>query len=279
MRFPFRRVFEDFPIASYILATLGWSWGVWIFLMLSSLDSNQRIWKCFYVAGLSGPLVASLLVTFASGGLSGVRALLKQCSIWQVAPRWYAAALGLPPFLMMAAWGLGAMGVAWRPPSWELLLATLLWVAVRGGPVNEELGWRGFLLPRLLARHNPFWASLILLPMWTVWHWPLWFLDGIPHKYWPFPIFVLILIPMTFLFTWLHLNTRGSVLLAVVFHTSINTAIKFIPILPPQYSGLSPFLAWIGFAWLLALVVIYRNKAVWFARAKARAPVLRPVCV
>lgn len=38
---------------------------------------------------------------------------------------------------------------------------------------GEEVGWRGFALPRLRDRHNALWASLIVTLFWALWHWPL----------------------------------------------------------------------------------------------------------
>ncbi len=60
-----------------------------------------------------------------------------------------------------------------RHPQWSALAPLLLWQDLLGGPVGEEFGWRGFLLPRLTARLGPTPATLLLALIWIAWHLPL----------------------------------------------------------------------------------------------------------
>ncbi|MDB6031100.1 MAG: Abortive infection protein [Verrucomicrobiales bacterium] len=231
---------------------------------------TSKLWKLTYIAGLSGPLLAALLVSFAIGGRTAAEALLKQGLIWKLKSRWYFAALALPPFLMMGGWymaaSIGQTHPEWEMPSLSLLPLTFLIMVLRGGPLNEEFGWRGFLLPKLLERFSPFEASLIVAPIWTVWHLPLWFLPGVPHKYWPFGLFALLIVPITFLFTWLYCRSKGSVLIAILFHASFNTAIHYLPLLPPRHSSLVPFKMWVGLAWVLTALIVAKDSKVWFGQ-------------
>src|SRR5207249_7543352 len=113
--------------------------------------------------------------------------------------------------------------------------------------------------------HNRFCASLILAPIWALWHWPLWFFRERPHPSWPFHYFLLLVIPLAFLFTWLYIQTRGSVLAAILFHAAINTTILFVPMLPPRHPGLGPFALWIGVTWVVAVAVVWSNRDGWFS--------------
>jgi membrane protease YdiL (CAAX protease family) len=79
----------------------------------------------------------------------------------------------------------------------------------------EELGRRGFALPLLLASSSPLTASLLLGVVWSLWHLPVVLSDPVLRT--PVP-FLLAVLPASVLFTWLFLHTRGSVLLAVLFH-------------------------------------------------------------
>ena len=170
--------------------------------------------------------------------------------------------------MLLAGTGLYSLlfraSIKFEPLTVRMALVSFAWMVVRGGPVNEEIGWRGFLLPELLNRYNPFWASLILLPVWAGWHLPLWRLPGLPHQYWPFPYFLMLIAPITFLFTWLHLRSRGSVLIAILFHASINTTIHLLPLLPPRFPGLGPFAFWIAMTWVIVLILVWARKDVWF---------------
>lgn len=97
------------------------------------------------------------------------------------------------------------------------------------GGLSEEPGWRGFALPRLQARFSPFTASLILGLLWAVWHAPARF-GGIEAKSLEDTIVEWILIVfVTFLFTWLYNRTEGSVLATAILHPSMNTTSRFVP--------------------------------------------------
>ncbi|HEU5103163.1 MAG TPA: CPBP family intramembrane glutamic endopeptidase [Roseiflexaceae bacterium] len=89
--------------------------------------------------------------------------------------------------------------------------------------IGEELGWRGYALPRLQARYGGLGASLILGILWAAWHLPNQFIPGLEFYGYGFATFALYVVAMTVLFTWLARETHGSVLLAWLFHGAINT--------------------------------------------------------
>jgi membrane protease YdiL (CAAX protease family) len=259
------------PISSYVILCFLLSWGLWAPLMLLNISFYAHIWKLLYVAGLSGPLFAAATVSIVTGGTPALKDLLSRACIWRAPAVLYVIAIGLSPLLMGIAWGFSAeMGErhgTWIIPSLAMLPVTFLIMALRGGPLNEEIGWRGFLLPHLLRKHTPFRASLILGGIWGAWHIPLWFLNGLPHPTWPYGLFLLLVLSCTFLFTWLHLKSGGSVLLAILFHSSINTGIHYFPILPPRHPSLVPFVWWVGLTCVAAGIVILKERRLWFSRS------------
>src|SRR3712207_6537622 len=88
--------------------------------------------------------------------------------------------------------------------------------------MGEELGWRGYALPRLLARRSALAASLILGLLWGLWHLPTFYVLGAPQHGLPISAFLLLTMAYSVLFTWIYLHTRGSVLIATLFHSAIN---------------------------------------------------------
>lgn len=176
-------------------------------------------------------LVATLLTNHWSLHQS-VATFFRPLWQWRVNPIWYLFALLLLPavaystlFLLEGAENLadfflrplGAMQVG------DVLLLFLL-SALVGGPLGEELGWRGYALPRLQQLYNDTTSSLWLGGVWTLWHLPL-YVTGVYHGrvdeillrfFWT--------IPLAFLFTYLHRRTNGSILLAMLLHTSFNIA-------------------------------------------------------
>jgi membrane protease YdiL (CAAX protease family) len=100
------------------------------------------------------------------------------------------------------------------------------------GPLPEEMGWRGYALDQLQARHSPLVASLILGSAWSLWHLPMYLIEGtFQHGmglgsplFW---IFSLGMLPQSILMAWIYNNTRRSTLSAALFHFAINFSGEF----------------------------------------------------
>jgi membrane protease YdiL (CAAX protease family) len=185
-----------------------------------------------------------------------MRDLFRRFTKWRVNPLWFGVALTLPPTLAVAAIAIqtamigDSLDLRLFDPSLEILPHFLL-VLVVGGPLGEELGWRGFALPRLQAV-SPLWLSTLLLALaWAGWHLPLWWIAEIPSS---FAFYVVGVIPLTFLFTWLSVRSSGSVLIAMLFHASINTCIVRLPLF-------AALVSWTALLWIVAGVVIFFDRA------------------
>ena len=107
-------------------------------------------------------------------------------------------------------------------------LATFPLVIVLGGPLFEEPGWRGFALPRLQPLHGPLVGTLILGLLWALWHLPEFLIPSWAESsggtgFLAIVKFVLIAIAFAIVTTWVFNNTKGSVFIAILVHTSIDT--------------------------------------------------------
>lgn len=96
------------------------------------------------------------------------------------------------------------------------------------GPLGEELGWRGYALPRLLALLTPFWAAVLLGAVWAIWH-----LNGfvgpnaVLAKNFSFFAFAAACIAATFTMTWLFIHGRGNLLVCgVATHLALNAMLE-----------------------------------------------------
>ena len=203
---------KRYPLASYFILAYAFAW---------SLVLLTRVSMLFGFLALFSPAAAAIIVTAGTDGRAGIRALFQRVAIWQVGLRWYAVALGLPAVLSLGVVGLSlALGAPAEVRFSELSpLTVILFFLV----IGEELGWRGYALPRLQARYGALGASLLLGILWAGWHLPNQFIPGLEFYSYGFPAFALYVVPMTVLFTWLANQARGSVLLAWLFHGAINT--------------------------------------------------------
>ena len=185
-----------------------------------TLASLVQVSFLFVLLALFGPAVAALVVSLISGGFTAVRELLWRVMIWRVHVKWYAAVIAIPLLHVLAA--LALERASGRPPPFDLgdfsTTSLILGVLV----VGEELGWRGYLLPRLLDRYNALTASLIVGVMWGVWHLAVFVTPAFPHSERSFALFLISTTVYSVWFTWLFLRTRGSALLATLFHASLN---------------------------------------------------------
>jgi membrane protease YdiL (CAAX protease family) len=97
-----------------------------------------------------------------------------------------------------------------------------------GSSMGEELGWRGYALPRLEAHRKALNTSILLGIAWALWHLPLWLSKGYPLTEGSVAWAGLGIVADSILFTWVYNNTRGSLLLALLFHTSIAVTALFL---------------------------------------------------
>jgi membrane protease YdiL (CAAX protease family) len=95
---------------------------------------------------------------------------------------------------------------------------------------GEEVGWRGFALPRLQARTSPLVASLILGIFWCSWHVFLWQAEGSPIFSWQYWLFQYALhMTTSVIIGWIYNRSKGSILVAGIAHAAANTAAAFFP--------------------------------------------------
>lgn len=154
--------------------------------------------------------------------------------------RWYAIALGLPMILALTRAG-GHLLLGGSAAIQFGGLSVLNFVVF---VVGEELGWRGYALPRLLAMKSVLAASLSLDVLWGAWHLPTFFVPGAPQYGLPFSAFVILTVAYSILFTWIYIHTRGSVLISTLLHGTINFSQGFF------LGGMDPAREY----WLLAAV-------------------------
>ncbi|HEV8389353.1 MAG TPA: CPBP family intramembrane glutamic endopeptidase [Dongiaceae bacterium] len=141
-----------------------------------------------------------------------------------------------------------------RFPGWADLGARFVFILLLIG-LGEEPAWRGFALPRLMTGRSALAASLILGVLHIVWHLPLLGVEYDLGNVFPWMAGV---IAFAVVVTWIYLHTEGSLLLPMLFHSSVNvSAVAF-----GWFSGVDLLRLWwlFGAVWVLAaLVVVLRH--------------------
>ena len=204
-------------------------------------NSGVLPFKVPFVVGLFvgwGFIFASVIMTGLTLGKDGVIALLKRFLIWRVGWKWYLAALLLVPSLIVLAVYINAALVRIPPdfstvfaykffgPSANLLILVAPWFLYELISNGEEIGWRGYVLPRLQAKYSALTSTLILGVIWGFWHLPKYL------SHWNTVSFAWSMVhtmAYAVILTWLYNNTQGSLLLVTITHASGNTAGPFMP--------------------------------------------------
>lgn len=186
-----------------------------------------------------GPALAALIVVGIAGGRMGIRELLSRFRLWRVGIQWYLFVLLYPPLIKLIAVGLNILLGGSAPTFFStrlvhqanpfvLFFPVFVVVFLQAG-IAEEIGWRGFALPQLQSQYSALTSSLILGVLWALWHFhPQNWSILLPTAWW----YILGILSLTVIFTWVFNHTYGSLLLAVLFHTANNTSDWIIPIEP-----------------------------------------------
>ena len=261
-------VLQRHQLATYFGLTYAISWAIWLGLILGSLHIQTPAGAVLNVVAIAGPSIAALVLATVSGR-SELRCLLAGFSLSRWSGRWTVVALVLPLAMMMAAIAVSIAAFGAPSPGLTLSLAgVMLFEFVRvlflGGPVEEELGWRGFALPRLQQHRNALDASILLGLVWGFWHLPLYFVLGTGQSEMlragaspAFAIggFIGWTIGLSVLFTWLFNQTGGSLIVVILFHASVNLA-AFLPTAVGSGGAAPPLNVLI--TWLVAILVVVR---------------------
>jgi membrane protease YdiL (CAAX protease family) len=212
------------PLVSFFLLTFALCWGLGAVLNGTAvLAPNANF--------ISGVLIAALTVIVLTDGRAGLKDLGRRLLRWRVPPVWYAVVFVLPVLIVGATLALlslfGGTPLDWtKQPSLAstaIFFALFMFLPI-GAPVAEEIGWRGLALPRLLASRSALTSSLILGVIWALWHLPV--VLSTPELRVPVP-FMLAVVPLSILTTWIFVHTRSSVFIAILFHAWFDVVLLF----------------------------------------------------
>lgn len=251
------------------------AWVIWI------PQAAERLGLFTHAPSLQSPLnaltvwspgLAAIFLTLRAAGSPGMRTLFRPLLSWRVPAKWYAVALFLESGKWLAAFGVDRLlGRSYELGSGVLLsyfssaAAYMMPVAIiftLPNALGEELGWRGYALPRLQARHGALVASVIIGLFWGFWHLPAWIAWDVVQLSW-FPVLLKIVntVPVVIVFTWLFNNTRGSLLLVCLFHASIATRWYLLPSLPTSTENI--------LSWLVAILIVVLTRPSTFCRGES----------
>ena len=251
------------------------TWAFWLIAAAMTRGAGPTgppppgIWMLFLYLGTFTPAFVALSMTARADGRFGVRALLARLFQGHVGVRWYLFAIGFMAAVKLAAALIHrvAMGEwpAFGQESLRLMLAATVFSVLVGGQTGEEIGWRGYALPRLTARIGLTPASVLLGAIWATWHLPLFFIFPYADTYGQsFPLYFLQVTALSVVIAWLWWRTGGSLLLTMLLHSAVNNTKDIVPSAVPGATDMwalsTSRVAWITVAllWICAGYFLYR---------------------
>src|SRR5215213_7510203 len=260
------------PVAIFVALSYASAWALWLPLVILQYDRTPpALGLVLAILGSAMPSTMAIVLVARLRGRAEVRRLLRRLLMGRVGIFWYAAIVALTALMVFAVWVSTLFG-ATAPVVVATIAGTLslfLFSIFPGSALGEELGWRGFALPRLQGRRSAVAASLIVGSVWGAFHFPL-FLLGFPTRplalFLPFAISCVI---MSIFYTWMYNGTGGSLLIVVLLHATTNLpqSVVYAPLgerVVPVFWLLDAMLA------LTAAVLIARTGAATLSRGREK---------
>lgn len=256
-------------LAGFVVCTYAVTWSVW--LAVASAQGHSLAFglggPVFFV-GVFAPALVAIAMTFRRDGRTGVAQLLRPVGVWQVSPWYYLFAMTyLAATKLLAALLIRFITGTW-PTFGDISVPMMLGGIVVSTWVQagEEIGWRGYALPRLTRLVGLGPASIALGLIWATWHLPLFFLAGSGSTGQSFPLYALHVTALSVAMTWLFWKTEGSLLLVMLMHASVNNTTAIVPAAVPGavdalsfHGSLAGWLT-VAVAWVVAVPLLYAMR-------------------
>jgi len=255
------RWIKKHQLVAFFIFAFVFSWCIWI---PEIIVTGGKMSVLTYTGGF-GPFLSAVFVIWVVEKRAGLYQWFRRTFRLRINILWYLlGALFLPIGIVLLYFGLYSL-LGGKPdfsnaPLWWLYPPSLLIVMFFSGG-NEEPGWRGFALPKLLTKRNPLTASLILGTIHTAWHIPIFFNQEWGGYGAPFVWYLLSTVGLTFILTWLYYRSSRSVFPVMLFHQATNTIWSYFPMPDDVLTGVDDFLVLKTIVyWAIAIVLIIATK-------------------
>ncbi len=254
------RLAKLYPIYAFYILAFAISWLGWIPQTLHSNGLFPFDHPLLSFLGGAGPTLAAVIVIWALKGKDGARDLFAPLFHWRARWQWFVFVILFWFVVAAAALGLGALFGQKFPAlarfAWPALLPVFITMLLSN--VWEEIGWRGFALPRLQERHGDLKIALIMGFLWELWHLPLILDPTNPMSSLPWYGGLAFSLALSVIYTWLYNQTRRSLLFVSIFHAMSNT-IAFVLVELDVFT--SSYLWVVGLTAICAVLIVLRYGA------------------
>jgi uncharacterized protein len=264
------------PLLAFFALTFAATWICWVAAAALSAAGAAgapvpaALGGGVFLLGVFAPGLVAVALTERGEGRAATRTLLGRVFQWRVRARWYVFAIAYIPAIELSAALAHRLAAGTWPrfgqTPWFAMAAALLvstWV-----PAGEEVGWRGYALPRLSVRFGVAAGSVVLGIVWALWHLPLFFVlrgDTLGQS---FPLYLLQVTAISVAAAWVYWRTGGSLLLVMLLHAAANNTrdivISAVPGATNPWALSTSLPAWltVGLLWIPAAYFLVRMRGI-----------------
>lgn len=223
--------------------TFAITWGFWLVAIALDVRFDSAAGLLLLLLGLVVPGAAGIGFVYLVYDESGRTDFWDRITqVRRISARWFLVILLLSPIVVsvaaLADLALGGTSVSLGEWLYEVgtnpiaFLPTLFFATLP--PLLEELGWRGYALDRLQLNRSALVSGLILGVIWSIWHLPLFFIEGsyqhdmVGFGTLEFWMFMIGIVPLSVAFTWVYNNTARSILAVILLHGWTNFTVQTI---------------------------------------------------
>jgi uncharacterized protein len=278
-------------LARFFVLTYALTWTLFIAVAVA-VPARTGLGGALVLLGAYSPSIVAVSLTWRAGGTRAVRALLGGVLVADVPVRLYVVAVTYTAGVKLAAAALHrVIDGTWPRFGTEPLLLLALAVAVSAPfQAGEEIGWRGFALPRLAQRFGLRGASVVLGAIWALWHLPQFYIADADTYHQAFAVYAAQVIALSVALAWVYHRSGGSLLLTMLMHSAVNNTKDIVPSAanppPGVFSLHASLVSWLTLAILWAGAAYFlrqmpsRNPLGWAAHKETgdadRTPVIGP---
>lgn len=283
---------RQYPLCSFFFMAYAFSWIILIPFILSQWNilPNTKGFQVFFVLNpFIGPTLSAYIMIRITEGKDGWHNLRNRFRRFKAGWHWYGLILlGIPLMMLLGIIIFPGTLASFQgfPPAFLITyIISFVVIFFGGGPLGEEIGWRGFALPRMQARYGALRATMLLGILWTFWHLPHFLTtaqrggpgSNLSILYINLPIFLLLVMSITVIMTWFFNHTKESLFISILLHASVNTFSLVIPLFsaPVVTSTDLPVAIGLGVP-AIAILIFTRGKLGYQAEEITKADYSQP---
>ncbi|MFX0181171.1 MAG: type II CAAX prenyl endopeptidase Rce1 family protein [Candidatus Hodarchaeota archaeon] len=246
-------------VLSYIIFWgLGYFFGL-LFRGILNESYNIAIKIIVYILLLlpgAGPFLSALIVIRITEGKIGLKKFFRHFIKIKVKFYWYLIVFLFPiiayiiPKLCLLLMGNTIQEVFIDNISWNISWIVIFGLSIAG--IQEEPGWRGYAVPKLNLKFNPIITSFIIGILWAFWHFNFYW-SGVRSMS-SFPEFLFLVTILSFIYTWIYINTE-SIFLVIIFHAMHNVCAGIFTDFPGTL-----YIALVYLIYVIAIIIKFSLK-------------------